>query len=58
MKIHWARGGVEGGGGGVTGPWTKPYSEELVFLREYYEVNRRRMGRTRRVERIEEKPDA
>ena len=28
------------GRGEVTGRWTKPYSEERVFLREYYEVNK------------------
>ena len=48
--------GVKGEGREVTGPWTKPYIEELLFLREYYEVNE--MGRNRYVERIEEKPQA
>jgi len=36
--------GGGGGGGEVTGPWTKPYSEELVCLTEYYEVNKMEDG--------------
>jgi len=28
----------------VTGPWTKPYSEEFVCLREYYEINKMEDG--------------